>query len=116
MLRRVLAKNPASALMKQSSRLLASQRASMSTSHTFDIKGSFEVNVPTSIIYLLIYLSTYTYVIYIYIYIYNYQIAESNQIELYFVSKVILNFIFSLSHNINLTDRSTVIFFTLITF
>ena len=114
MLRRVLAKNPASALMKQSSRLLASQRASMSTSHTFDIKGSFEVSVPTSIIYLLIYLSTYTYVIYIYIY--NYQIAESNQIELYFVSKVILNFIFSLSHNINLTDRSTVIFFTLITF
>lgn len=44
MLRRVLAKNPASALMKQSSRLLASQRASMSTSHTFDIKGSFETH------------------------------------------------------------------------
>jgi len=45
-LRRVLAKKPAATLMKQSA--LSSQRASMSTTHTFDISGSYELhNVET---------------------------------------------------------------------
>jgi len=42
MLRRVVAKNPVATMMKQSK--LLSQRASLSTSHTFDIGGSFEVS------------------------------------------------------------------------
>jgi hypothetical protein len=43
MLRRVLAKSKSATMMKQSASL-SSQRASMSTSHTFDISGSYEVS------------------------------------------------------------------------
>merc|ERR1740130_2632262 len=43
MLRRVLAKTPSAMMVKQSA-LLSSQRASLSTSHTFDIAGSYELH------------------------------------------------------------------------
>ena len=43
MLRRVLAKSKSATMMKQSASL--SQRASMSTSHAFDISGSYEVSL-----------------------------------------------------------------------